>query len=34
MRWDKCNAEAMMALASLYHSNQRNLYWKSKRPAA
>jgi hypothetical protein len=34
MRWDKSNAEAMMALASLYHSRQWDLYWKSERAAA
>ena len=34
MRWDKSNAEAMMALASLYHSGQWGIYWKSERMAA
>jgi hypothetical protein len=34
MRWDKSNAEAMMALASLYHSGQWSIYWKSERAAA
>jgi hypothetical protein len=34
MRWDKSNAEAMMALASLYHSGLWNIYWKSQRGAA
>lgn len=34
MRWDKSNAEAMTALASLYHSSQWDLYWKSERVAA
>jgi hypothetical protein len=34
MRWDKSNAEAMMALASLYHSGLWNTYWKSERAAA
>ena len=34
MRWDQSNAEAMMALASLYHSGRWGLYWKSERAAA
>ena len=34
MRWDSSNAEAMMALASLYHSGQWGIYWKSERAAA
>jgi hypothetical protein len=34
MRWDKDNADAVMALASVYYSNQWNKYWKSKQKAA
>ena len=34
MRWDKDNAEAVMALASVYYSNQWDAYWKSKQKAA
>jgi len=34
MRWDESNAEAMMALASLYHSGLWGTYWKSERTAA
>jgi hypothetical protein len=34
MRWDKDNAESMMALASLYHSGLWRTYWKSERAAA
>ena len=34
MRWDKDNGEAVMALASVYYSNQWDKYWKSKRNAA
>jgi len=34
MRWDKSNAEAMMALACLYHSGLRGTYWKSERTVA
>jgi len=34
MRWDKSNAEAMMALASLYHSGLWNTYWKTEQAAA
>ena len=33
MRWDKDNAESMMALASLYRSNLWQTYWKSQRAA-
>ncbi len=34
MRWDSSNAEAMMALSSLYDSNLWATYWKSTRAAA
>lgn len=34
MRWDTGNAEAMMALASIYHSGLWRTYWKSERAAA
>jgi len=34
MRWDKSNAEAMMALACIYHSGLWETYWKSERQAA
>jgi len=34
MRWDKSNAEAMMALACVYHSGLWSTYWKSERTAA
>jgi hypothetical protein len=34
MRWDQDNAEAMMALASLDHSDQWDTYWNSVRAAA
>jgi len=34
MRWDQSNAEALMALASLYHSGLWDTYWKSERAAA
>jgi len=34
MRWDKPNAEAMMALASLYHSGLWDTYWKAQQTAA
>jgi hypothetical protein len=34
MRWDKSNAESMMALASVYHSGLWETYWKSERAAA
>jgi len=34
MRWDKDNGEAVMALASVYYSNQWDKYWKSLRNAA
>jgi len=33
MRWDESNAEAMMALASLYHSGLWDMYWISVRAA-
>lgn len=34
MRWDTDNAEAMMALASLYHSGLWRTYWHAERTAA
>ncbi len=34
MKWDKDNAESVMALASIYYSNQWDKYWKSKHKAA
>lgn len=34
MRWDKSNAEAMMALLSICHSDQWDTYWKVQRQAA
>jgi hypothetical protein len=34
MRWDKDNAEAVMALASLYSSNLWNKYWNIEKVAA
>lgn len=34
MRWDRDNAESVMALASIYYSNQWDKYWKSKHKAA
>ncbi len=34
MKWDKDNAESVMALASLYYSNQWDKYWKPKQNAA
>ncbi|TFG38755.1 MAG: hypothetical protein E4H48_10065 [Syntrophobacterales bacterium] len=34
MRWDKDNAESVMALAGLYHSGLWRAYWKSQRAAA
>ena len=34
MRWDTDNAEAVMAIASIYYSNQWDKYWKSKQKAA
>jgi hypothetical protein len=34
MRWDTSNAEAMMALAGLYHSGLWSTYWKAERTAA
>lgn len=33
MRWDKSNAEAMMALAALYHSGLWDTYWKAEQAA-
>ena len=33
MRWDKDNAESMMALASLYYSNLWQNYWQARRAA-
>jgi hypothetical protein len=33
MRWDQSNAEAMMALASLYHSGLWDTYWNLERAA-
>jgi len=33
MRWDKDNAESMMALAGIYRSNLWQTYWKSQRAA-
>jgi len=34
MRWDTDNAEAVMALASIYYSNQWDRRWKSRHKAA
>jgi hypothetical protein len=34
MRWDKDNAESVMALASLYQSGLWKAYWESERAAA
>ena len=34
MRWDTDNAEAVVALASVYYSNQWDQYWDAKRKAA
>jgi hypothetical protein len=34
MKWDGSNAEAMMALLSLYHSGLWSTYWKAERAAA
>ena len=34
MRWDRDNAESVMALASVYHSGQWHSYWASERAAA
>jgi hypothetical protein len=34
MRWDKDNAEAIMALAGVYHSNLWQTYWQAQRQAA
>jgi hypothetical protein len=33
MRWDTDNAEAVMALAAVYHSRQWQAYWSSQRAA-
>ena len=36
MRWDRPNAEAIMALAALWHSNPWKPYWnaqQAERPA-
>ena len=34
MKWNKDNAESVMALASLYYSNQWDKYWKPKQNVA
>jgi hypothetical protein len=34
MRWDKDNAESVMALVSLYHSGLWRKYWKTQGRAA
>jgi len=34
MRWDKDNAESLMALATSYHSGLWPDYWESQRTAA
>jgi len=34
MRWDADNAQAVMALAGLYHSNLWQTYWRNQRQAA
>jgi len=34
MRWDTDNAEAVMALASIYYSNQWDRHWRSRHKAA
>ena len=34
MRWDKCNAEGMMGLASIYYSGQWDRYWQELRKAS
>jgi len=34
MKWDKDNAESVMALAGIYYSNQWDKYWKSGNKAA
>ena len=34
MRWDGDNADAMMALAGVYHSRLWDSYWRSVRAAA
>lgn len=33
MRWDRDNAESIMALAGIYHSNLWRKYWKAERAA-
>jgi hypothetical protein len=33
MRWDRDNAESIMALAGIYHSNLWGAFWKSERAA-
>jgi hypothetical protein len=33
MRWDKSNAEVMMALAYIYHSDLWSTYWNAQRQA-
>jgi len=33
MRWDKANAESVMALASIYHSNLWRAFWQAERAA-
>lgn len=33
MRWDQDNAESMMALAGIYHSNLWRTFWKAERAA-
>jgi hypothetical protein len=34
MKWDQDNAQAVMALASVYYSNQWDKYWNAKRKTA
>ncbi len=34
MRWEKSNAEALMALASIYYSGQWDSFWKNQRKAS
>ena len=34
MRWDGDNAESIMALASIYYTDQWKRYWKSQKKAA
>ena len=34
MRWDRDNAESVMAPASTYHSGLWDTYWKSQRTVA